>query len=302
MLVCPSCRSALAEAPASLRCTRCGIDYPREDGIADFANGRYYDAFDPAAGLSEEQRAGLALEEEGTRHRLLGFYEPLLRAYVPDARRVLDCGCGNGLAVDLLAGRGFEAWGNDLSLLRKWQWSERLHRDRLAVASGLALPFPDGWFDAVISSGVIEHIGVDESRSPRYTVRPRATRDEERLAFVSELLRVTRRGGCIFLDAPNGRFPVDFWHADAPGQARVHALNERFLPTARELRSLFREAGVQELRFLSPYGRLQLRQVRRHWYGRALTLPAIALLRLMRVVPPLAASPLNPFLVVVARK
>lgn len=302
MLVCPSCRAALDDAHASLRCTRCGRQYSREHGIADFANGRYYDAFDPAAGLSEEQRAGFMLESEGTRRRVLGFYEPLIRAYVPDARRVLDCGCGNGLAVDLLAGRGFEAWGNDVSQLRKRQWNERVHRERLVVASGTTLPFPDGYFDVVISSGVIEHIGVDESRSPHYEVRPRATRDEERLTFVLELLRVTRNGGCIFIDAPNGRFPIDFWHADAPGQARLHALNEAFLPTARELRSLFHNGGVNQVRFLSPYGRLQFQQVRRHWYGRALMLPALALLQLMRILPPLAASPLNPFLVMAARK
>jgi SAM-dependent methyltransferase len=72
--------------------------------------------------------------------------------------RVLDSGCGNGQAVDILNAAGFEAWGHDLSALRKWQWRTRARRDRLVVADGNALPFPAGFFDVIIASGVLEHV------------------------------------------------------------------------------------------------------------------------------------------------
>jgi SAM-dependent methyltransferase len=291
-LVCPSCHSPLD----AFHCSTCNVTYPVDDRIADFSRGHYYDSFDPGQLLTDEHNAGLALELDGTRRRIDDFYGPLIRRFQPDARRVLDCGCGNGLAVDLLSDHGYEAWGNDLSQLRKWQWRQREMRERLVVADGSALPFPDGFFDVVIASGVVEHIGVEEFGVPHYTVRPKPTRDVERAAFARELLRVTRVGGHIFIDCPNGAFPIDFWHGDAAGGARRHSRDEGFLPTPAELRSLFAGHGVE---FLSPYRRLQFGQASRHWYGRVLGGPVALFFRLMQlpIVKRLAATPLNPFLV-----
>ena len=276
-LVCPHCKVALDVTFCCPRCVRC---YP--DG--DFSEGRYYDHFDGTTPLTPEHVKGLELELEGTRRRILDFYLPLL----PPAARVLDCGCGNGLSVDLLIEHGFDAWGNDLSQLRKWQWRERAHRDRLVVASALSLPFPDDAFDVILSSGVIEHIGVSETSIPRYAVTPLPNRDELRAQFLRELLRVAPT---VYLDCPNGAFPIDFWHGDEPGSARFHSLGEGFLPTFREIRALAPHAEP-----LSPYKRLQFRQAAQHWYGRALARPAEWFFRFMpRFV---AKSALNPFLVV----
>jgi SAM-dependent methyltransferase len=301
-LVCPRCKAALDTASCCPECARC---YPG----GDFSEGRYYDQFDASTVLTPEHREGLQLEIEGTRRRILDFYLPLLHGEAPGRRltsrrdagvpklhgvpppRVLDCGCGNGLSVDLLNDRGFEAWGNDLSQLRQWQWREREHRDRLVVASALALPFPDKYFDVVISSGVIEHIGVEETAVPRYAVKPLPDRDALRAAFLRELLRVTRTA--IYLDCPNGAFPIDFWHSDRPGSPRFHSRGEGFLPTFDEIRALVPGLRVEPL---SPYKRLQFRQAAQHWYGRVLGKPAEWFFRFMpRFV---AKSPLNPFLVV----
>lgn len=276
-LVCPHCKAALDSAFCCPGCARC---YP--DG--DFAEGRYYDHFDGTTPLTPEHAKGLELELEGTRRRILDFYLPLL----PPRARVLDCGCGNGLSVDLLVEHGFDAWGNDLSQLRKWQWREREHRDRLVVASALSLPFVDDSFDVVISSGVIEHIGVSETSIPRYAVKPLPNRDELRAAFLRELLRVAPT---VYLDCPNGAFPIDFWHGDTPGSARFHSLREGFLPTFGEIAALVPHAEP-----LSPYKRLQFRQAAQHWYGRLFGRPADWFFRFMPRV--IAKSALNPFLVV----
>ena len=249
-----------------------------EHGIADFSGGHYYDQFrdgDAVPPGLEHEIAGAA-----TRAR---YYTPLMRG----ARRVLDCGCGNGLTVEHLRAAGFDAWGTDVSALRKWQWRERSVRDHLVVTDGVRLPFEDGFFDAIISSGVLEHIGVDELAIGSYQVKPRPSRDAERRVFVEELLRVLAPGGVLFLDFPNGAFPVDFWHG---GKPRRHARG--FLPTMRELRSLFAPLDVEPL---SPYRRLEFRQHGRVFapLGRAfflaMTLPGLRWL---------AASAMNPFLVV----
>ncbi|HEX8172836.1 MAG TPA: methyltransferase domain-containing protein [Thermoanaerobaculia bacterium] len=287
--VCPRDRAPLVADESSLHCTQCDARYPVDDDIADFARGAYYDSFEPGQQLPPEHLQGLANEERGARWRIERFYGPLLG----DAPRVLDCGCGNGLSVDVLVERGHDAYGIDLSALRKWQWRERRERARLAVASALELPFRDGHFDAVISSGVIEHIGVAERGGAHYEVTPLPERDALRARYAGELLRVTRPGGSVYIDAPHGRFPIDFWHSTAAGKPRWHRLDEGFLPTFAELRAL---AGSARIEALSPRGRFAFKQVGRYWWGRLLAAPAALAFALMP--PPLLRSPLNPYLVV----
>ncbi|MEO8191157.1 MAG: class I SAM-dependent methyltransferase [Acidobacteriota bacterium] len=278
------------------------------DGIADFSEGRYYDRFSGPEALSPDNLRGLENEREGA--RIQDFYLPLLsrRPLVSRADRnlrVLDSGCGNGESVDVLNAAGFDAWGHDLSALRRWQWRLRERRDRLVVADGASLPFPDGFFDAVIASGVLEHIGVAEEGAGGYRVRPLSDRDSLRQSFLRELVRVSSPGGRILLDFPNGNFPIDFWHGDRPGGARVHSLREGFLPTAREVRSLCRRIHpALRVRPLSPLGRLRFRQVSAHWYGRLLRGPMHALQRVMSLpgLGFLAASPLNPYLILEVRR
>jgi SAM-dependent methyltransferase len=294
---CPTCRGQLDADSASLQCPKCGVTYPIENQIADFAGGAYYDNFTEASALAPEHLRGLELEKDGATTRIATYYLPQIATR--SRGRVLDAGCGNGISVDLLQSAGYEAWGVDLSLLRRWQWRERQHRDRLAVANGMRLPFADGFFDVVLSSGVIEHVGVQEFVSDKYTVTVLPDRDAQRRAFLIELLRVLAPGGALYLDAPNGAFPIDFWHNKKVGQARWHSPREGFLPTFAEIRSLAQEIDPRiAVEAVSPNGRLAFRQAGQHWYGRLLT-PAMRLLfRMMDFVPVLSRSMLNPFLVV----
>ncbi|GAC1397391.1 MAG: hypothetical protein NVSMB68_13650 [Thermoanaerobaculia bacterium] len=303
--VCPSCHRPF-EAPAdsagisrstarAAGCQHCGAPYSIDDGIADFAGGAHYDRFDGEESLTPEHKTGLAAEINGSRWRMEEFYIPLLA----QGASVLDCGCGNGVSVDVLNDRGFDAWGVDLSALRKWQWRERTHRDRLAVADALRLPFSDQSFDVVISSGVVEHIGVDETGGATYRVTPRADRDALRQQYVDELQRVTKPDGRVFIDCPNGAFPIDFWHGGAGGRARWHAPSEGFLPSLVDIRELARGKNV---RAISPYRRFAFRQVGQHWYGRLLSRPMEAMFSLMKVFPSLAGTAINPYLVVEIKK
>ena len=269
-MICPICKRPVDSTP----CPHVVIEH----GIADFSGGHYYDQFkegDPVP-------PGLEHELAGARTRA-DYYAPLMGG----AKRVLDCGCGNGLTVEHLRDAGFDAWGTDVSALRKWQWRDRRSRDHLAVTDGVRLPFEDAYFDAIIASGVLEHVGVDELALTSYQVKPRPTRDAERRAFIAELLRVLVPGGLLFLDFPNGAFPVDFWHG---GKPRRHPPG--FLPTMRELRELF---APFEVKALSPYRRLEFRQ-----HGRWFAPLGRAFFFAMKVpgLRWLAGSPLNPFLVV----
>jgi SAM-dependent methyltransferase len=300
-LRCPDCRLVLTLAEDRLECPQCASFFSVEEGIADFCRGAYYDSFPGASCLSCEDCQGLANEFAGTASRVVDFYLPAAMARRQDGRplRLLDSGCGNGISVDLLGEAGIEAWGNDVSALRKWQWRERKFRHRLVVADTRRLPFADGSFDLVISSGVLEHVGVEEGRDPHYFVRPRADRDAQRLDFLRELLRVLAPGGQLYLDFPNGAFPIDFWHGDRPGGARFHPLNEGFLPKTGEIRRYLEHFGAFEVEPLSPLHRLRMKQVGAHWYGRLFGLPMKTLLRLMEL-PGLrftAGWGLNPYLV-----
>ncbi|MGH9369859.1 MAG: class I SAM-dependent methyltransferase, partial [Thermoanaerobaculia bacterium] len=269
---------------------------------------RYFDRFVPGQALSETEREGLANEVPGAVSRVRDYYLPLLRRErgpVGRALRVLDSGCGNGMSVDLLCEAGFEAWGVDLSALRKWQWRGRRRRDRLACAEGGRLPFADGFFDALLCSGVLEHVGVEESRGETYRVRVMPGRDAARIAFLAEQARVLSPGGVLWLDFPNGAFPIDFWHGARAGAPRWHSPREGFLPTAAEVRRYAAALhAVFRVRALGAEGRLQFRQVGRHWYGRLLRLPAALWLRLLGapLFSALLETPLNPFLVLELRK
>lgn len=58
-------------------------------------------------------------------------------------------------------------------------------------ADGTRLPFVDNTFDIAYSNAVIEHVGTREKQ----------------LAFLQELIRVSRRGG--FITTPNRHFPIE---------------------------------------------------------------------------------------------
>jgi len=109
------------------------------------------------------------------------------------SERVLDAGCGLGLALIACAKRltTGQAIGIDLWSAKDLSWNDPENTRANAEAEGVAdraevmsgdirrLPFPDGWFDAVVSMTVIHNIPS------------RAGRDQA----LRELVRVLKPGG-----------------------------------------------------------------------------------------------------------
>lgn len=92
--------------------------------------------------------------------KVLAFLE---RAGVPVRGRVLDAGCGGGGMPLSLAEEAAQVVGIDPAE-RFQDAGVRLGRERgvgnlhFALADGMALPFPAGTFDLVLSHAVIEHV------------------------------------------------------------------------------------------------------------------------------------------------
>ena len=118
----------------------------------------------------------------------------VLTRFVPPGSRILDAGCGTGLAGKLLSDRGYSSLeGLDLSegMLReaaKKHCYNELHQGIL----GETLPFPDATFDAVLVIGVFARAHAP-SRS------------------LHELIRITKPGGyVIFTLRPEFYVSTDF--------------------------------------------------------------------------------------------
>lgn len=82
--------------------------------------------------------------------------------------RVLDLGFGAGRHVAYLAREGFEVCGTDISprgleFTQAWLAREGLQAD-LRLSDMTVIPFPDAFFDAVVSTYVIHHNTLDNIR------------------------------------------------------------------------------------------------------------------------------------------
>jgi len=309
VLICPACSHPIHDEECKDILCSCGVIYPRlTSGGVDFLSGKEFHDFhlDPA---DEAQRALLENEAAGVAWRSEVLLLPLLRRFSRAAGKklsevtVLDCGCGSGIAVDILRSQGLQAYGIDAGRARHRQWEDRSWAAYLHSADALSLPFQNSSFDAVFSSGLVEHIGIHEEEEGGYRAERLPGCDAQRQRFVSELVRVGRPAGFILVDHPNGGFPVDFWHGASGGRLRWHRLAGDMLPRFQEMRRYFLNADPDlNLISLSPRFRLRFRQVAAHWYGRIGAPFMGVLFRLMEVswLGFLARSMLNPYLVTLA--
>jgi len=117
----------------------------------------------------------------------LGLHLALLLRHLPPptpGMSLLDVGCGDGLALQVLAGIGWRVQGQDVDPKAVAVATAR----GLQVRQGLLhqCGFADGSFDAVTSSHVLEHV-------------------HEPVPFLAEMHRLLRPGGTLVAVTPNVR-------------------------------------------------------------------------------------------------
>jgi SAM-dependent methyltransferase len=132
--------------------------------------------------------------------------EWLGRNLKPNAR-ILDYGCGYGRVVAMLYEEGYrEVVGVDAAG-RMIEKARRLHPQlSFRQITPPSVPFPDGFFDAVVLFTVLTCIPAD---------------DDQR-AVIAEVQRVTRRGGLLYIS--------DLWLQSDERNRRRYAQFENRLP------------------------------------------------------------------------
>jgi len=160
-----------------------------------------------AHGQREKDRAKAAFEAKATmwqhgyesernfrQHNFLARRRMVLELLFnePSLRRCLDVGCGTGDYLPALLERNLDVWAVDAAPAMVQQVRERYgaKNPSLHLSEGDVerLPYPDGWFDAVLCIGVVEYLRDD---------RP----------SLSEIHRVLRPGGVAIITVPNQLAP-----------------------------------------------------------------------------------------------
>jgi SAM-dependent methyltransferase len=164
---------------------------------------------------------------------------------------VLDVGAGPRQFAEAFVGAGARYVGIDADPDALQRLDDR--RAHALIASGTHLPVADGALDVVISSNVFEHV-----------------RGPERLA--DEMVRVTRRGGMVFLSYTNWLSP---WggHETSPyhylgGERAVRRYTRRYghPPKNQVGHNLFRTSVRQGLRWAQGRPDVRLVEARPRYY------------------------------------
>lgn len=127
-----------------------------EGGARDF----FRSAVDDYDALHYGQRSLMSV-------RLERVAEAVGRLGLEPGARALDVGCGPGYLVAELARRDLDVWGVDTSGPMLAQAERRFgeahfeRRPHFQIAQAQRLPFRDGGFDLVCSTGMIEYLGED---------------------------------------------------------------------------------------------------------------------------------------------
>jgi len=163
-------------------------------------------------------------------------------------KRVLDLGCGHGMAAVVLARAGAEVTACDLSPEYVREAAERADANGVSVrcltADAEALPFADGEFDAVWGHAILHHL------DPAATAR--------------ELKRVLRPGGiAVFAEPWNGNPILRFARRRLPYPGKHRTRDECPLTPVHlaVLRQQFPELKSQGSQLTSMLGRLAQRRL-----------------------------------------
>jgi SAM-dependent methyltransferase len=181
---CPECRSALdiprRDIGTSVRCSRCGTEYPQTSG--DFLDLRPRTAFAEQTKYLEESLHADARHERVS-PPLLGsrIRNDMLRRFLNPSStdRIVDLGCGSGRALMWNRHWGSRAVGVDIAPF----FAEDARSDvDLLLADLRRLPFADEAFTCAYSLDVLEHLSPEALRG-----------------MLAEANRVLELGGRLFV-------------------------------------------------------------------------------------------------------
>jgi SAM-dependent methyltransferase len=276
-------------------CATCERSFSSRNGFPDFVVAeRFDDAIQESQKLYEEKA-----NEDSTRNYWLPLFHQTWKidAHAP---LLLSLGCGIASDVDLLTEAGFDCYGIDCGN-RDSAWIRRRHPERLLLANGQYLPFPDASFDGVFCGCVFPHVGVEgDSRK----CRPDVLQLRQQLA--REMCRVLKPGGRIFVSSPNRFCPFDLFHGRERGGYRplLNLPGSRFLLSMGDYRRLFAAAGCHSLQALPVDGYWGFVRASHSLKGRLLSLPVRGIFWLVsrRMGALLRGLPLNPWLVLMVEK
>lgn len=193
--------------------------------------------------------------------RHMAMYEYFL-GYVR-GKKALEVGFGEGYGTDLLAREAAEITGIDVSQELVDHARKKYARNNVWFMRGDAtgFPLPDGSFDVVVSSQVLEHI-------------------KDYMKFLRETKRVLRPGGTALFATPNRKTMID-------GVNPYHYKEFSASELAATLGKVFDKVEVTAL-FGSPRY-MQLKAAEQGFAGKIL---ALDFLRLRRLAPRFIIKPL----------
>lgn len=105
-------------------------------------------------------------------------------------RRILDNGCGVGMYLRALQPHAAELFGNEIEGPHLARAARTVPGAHLQLAVCEHLPYPDNFFDLVLSHEVLEHVRDDR-------------------AAAAEMARVLRPGGRAIIFVPNRLYPFE---------------------------------------------------------------------------------------------
>ena len=186
--VCPICKVRLRQKEGALRCPSCSQVYPIMEGIPDFISEDLSRSTDPVlrrmrfidhmAGIYETRLwYPIVLYIYGGSHSpsLAQLISTVSHKVQSTKGRVLDIACGPGTFGRRIASPSREVFGIDVSMGMLRQGAAYIARDSIsnvhfARARVEALPFEDGFFDAVLCCGSL-HLFADTTVALREMAR-----------------------------------------------------------------------------------------------------------------------------------